>query len=371
MKSQTPIMQFGTSRFLQAHADLFVSEARAEGQDVGPICVVQSSGDASRAKRVQALATPFMVRIEGLENGLQLKKDVEVSSITKGLSTAEDWAEVSRIFVHEAQIVLSNTGDAGFSPQPADEGDVFDQAMSYPAKLTLLLRARFEAGGAPIQIMPMELVSGNGEVLKARVVELAQTDSPAFIRYLEDDVLWVNSLVDRIVSQPLEPAGAVAEPYALWAIEDQGRLVMPCVHPAVQGVESLADIEALKLFVLNLGHTVLADRWLAARGATSVMVRHLMDTPTEREHLQTVYMAEVRPGFNAAGLAEDFAAYVATTLERFANPFLDHAIADISQNHRMKVDRRIAAFLKFARDHGDNSPKPILEDICARWTDTN
>ena len=33
------IIQFGTSRFLQAHADLFVHEARLAGQDIGPISV--------------------------------------------------------------------------------------------------------------------------------------------------------------------------------------------------------------------------------------------------------------------------------------------------------------------------------------------
>ena len=37
-----PILQFGTSRFLQAHVDLFVSEARKDGQDCGPIAVVQT-----------------------------------------------------------------------------------------------------------------------------------------------------------------------------------------------------------------------------------------------------------------------------------------------------------------------------------------
>ena len=51
----TPILQFGTSRFLQAHADLFVSDALARGQALGPITVVHSSGDAGRSHRLAAL----------------------------------------------------------------------------------------------------------------------------------------------------------------------------------------------------------------------------------------------------------------------------------------------------------------------------
>ncbi len=359
-------MQFGTSRFLQAHADLFISEARESGQDVGPICVVQSSGDASRAGRVAALASPFPVRVEGIENGARVEETATVSSITRGLSTAADWDAVQRVFVKEAQIVMSNTGDAGYAPQPEDVGHTFNQAMSFPAKLHLLLRARFDGGALPIQIMPMELISGNGVVLKARVMELAQNGPPAFHDYLATGVTWVNSLVDRIVSQPIEPAGAVAEPYALWAIEDQPGLRVPCSHPAVQVVPSLAQIEALKLFVLNLGHTVLADRWRGCAGADTVMVRDMMADTAERDNLVTIYTDEVRPGFAAAGQGDAFDDYAATTLERFANPFLDHAVADIAQNHAMKIERRIAAFLSFAKDNGDLAAKPRLEQTCAR-----
>jgi len=362
----TPILQFGTSRFLQAHADLFVSQAMEDGQDVGPITVVQSSGDPSRAKRLAALVGSYPVRAEGLVDGERVQQTLDVKSVARTLSTASDWAEIARIFVQEAKIVLSNTGDAGFAPQVCDGNSTFDQAMSYPAKLTHLLRLRFAAGGAPIQIMPMELIVDNGEVLKTRVMELAQNDTPEFRAYLDRDVTWANSLVDRIVSQQLEPAGAVAEPYALWAIEDQPGLTLPCQHPSVQIVPSLADIEALKLFVLNLGHTFLADRWRDGQGGDDVLVRHLVGDADEVAHLKQMLRDEVRPAFVAAGLADQFDAYVITTLERFANPFLDHRIADIAQNHQQKVERRIAAMLDWAVTKGDHSEKPALTAIVTR-----
>ena len=231
------------------------------------------------------------------------------------------------------------------------------------------VRARFAAGGAPIQIMPMELIVDNGAVLKARVMELARGDD-AFQRYLEQDVTWVNSLVDRIVSQPLEPAGAVAEPYALWAIEDQPKLIVPCEHPSVQVVASLEQIEALKLFVLNLGHTFLVEHWQAAQGGPDVLVRQLVQDEAALTALKTVLSDEVRPAFVAAGLGAEFDAYVATTLDRFANPYLDHRIADIAQNHAQKVTRRIAAMLDWAVAQGDTSPKPVLTDIVARNKET-
>ena len=51
------IIQFGTSRFLQAHVDLFVHEARCSGEDIGPITVVKTTlrGGSRRAHfRLQA-----------------------------------------------------------------------------------------------------------------------------------------------------------------------------------------------------------------------------------------------------------------------------------------------------------------------------
>ncbi|MDB0061533.1 mannitol dehydrogenase family protein [Octadecabacter sp.] len=362
----TPILQFGTSRFLQAHADLFVSQAMSGGQEVGPITVVQSSGDPSRAARLTALVGSYPVRIEGLIKGTRVQETLDVTSISRTQSTSTDWDEVARIFVEEAKIVLSNTSDTGFAPQKCDSDPAYDQSMSYPAKLTHLLRLRFAKTSAPIQIMPMELIVDNGTVLKTRVMELAQNDGPEFLAYLERDVTWVNSLVDRIVSQPLEPAGAVAEPYALWAIEDQPGLVVPCEHPCVQIVPSLAEIEALKLFVLNLGHTFLADRWLRNKGADDVLVRHIVDDVAELAQLKLVLQNEVRPAFVAANLADAFDAYVVITIERFANPFLDHRIADIAQNHAQKVGRRISAMLDWAVAKGDLSAKPILSEIAAQ-----
>ena len=46
------ILQFGTSRFLQAHVDLFAWEAAVAGQRVPQIAIVQVSGDAERARRL-------------------------------------------------------------------------------------------------------------------------------------------------------------------------------------------------------------------------------------------------------------------------------------------------------------------------------
>ncbi len=350
--SETPILQFGTSRFLQAHVDLFLSEGR---EALGKVTVVQSSGDAGRAGRLAALADPagYPVHIQGLEAGQPVQREVRVTSVARTLSTATDWEEVCHIG-RRARIILSNSSEKGLVPQPADRGPVFDQAMSWPAKLTHLLIARHRAGGAPVQVMPTELVAQNGTVLRARVLELAP--DPAFAAWVAAEVTFVNSLVDRIVSAPIEPAGAVAEPYALWAIQDCPGLVTPVRHPSVQVVPDLGPIERRKLYILNLGHTWMISQWLTKGGAD--YVRELLADPAWRDALQALYAEEVLPVFAAAG-DETAPAYVAQTLDRFANPFLDHRLADIAQNHPEKLRARIGAFLAWAERLGIGGQKRL------------
>lgn len=360
----TPILQFGTSRFLQAHADLFVSEALAQDKALGAITIVQSSGDASRRHRLDALAAPegFPVRIQGLQNGRPVAFETRVTSVARALALDTDLAEVCRIVAEEAEIILSNTGDTGWATTPADNGDELDIAMSYPAKLTHLLRLRHQANGRGLQIMPTELVARNGDVLKARVLELAGRFGPDLAGWIEANVVFVNSIVDRIVSEPIEPAGAVAEPYALWAIEDCKGLHVPCTHNAVKVVPALAPYEKLKLHILNLGHTYLVER-ASRSGHAAQFVRELVGDAAVLADLRDLYDREVLPVFEMAGIGAEARAYVDVTIDRFANPYLDHRLSDIAQNHSEKIRRRIAAFLDYAREFGGQVEQPRLRAI--------
>ncbi|MCK0196972.1 mannitol dehydrogenase family protein [Ancylobacter sp. 6x-1] len=354
-----PIIQFGTSRFLQAHVDLFVHEAREAGADVGPITIVQASGSAERVGRVAAFGRPegYPVRIRGLVDGRPVDREIRVRAVERGLSAAADWTQLQALFL-DAAFIVSNMGDTGYRVVPADHGPALLSGgvpASFPAKLTALLHHRWTAGGAPLTVLPCELVNRNGDVLAAAVLDLArQSGAPdAFTAWIAREVVFANTLVDRIVSEPIEPVGAVAEPYALWAIENRPGLEAPFVHPSLVMTDDLEPFERLKLHILNLGHTVLADLWMREGRPADETVRGLLADDAVRERLETLYALEVVPGFAARGMEAQAGAYVAVTLDRFRNPFLDHRIADIAQNHAVKVERRIGAFLDWiAEDRG-------------------
>ncbi|HVO02672.1 MAG TPA: hypothetical protein VMT54_10745, partial [Candidatus Cybelea sp.] len=171
-------------------------------------------------------------------------------------------------------------------------------------------------------------------------------------------VTFADTLVDRIVSAEIPPIGAVAEPYALWAIK-AGGFGEVLHHPCVKLVGNLEPFERLKLHILNLGHTVLTDRWLRQHGPADETVRHTLADPAAAAHLNAIYAEEVLPGFALHGMRGEAEGYVATTLERFGNPFLEHRLADIAQNHAVKIQNRIAAFIDWARrrDPGFAAPR--------------
>ena len=357
----TPILQFGTSRFLQAHADLFVGEALEEGEALGRITVVQTTGSPERAGRLAALAAPggYRVIVRGRKDGRDVEREKRVTSIARTLSTASDWETVRRVFREEAAVVLSNTGDTGYAVGPDDlAGPV---PASFPGKLLALLHDRFAANRRGLTVLPCELVSRNGDVLKRLILELQADRYPEsdFRDWLCESVIWGNTLVDRIVSEPLEPAGAVAEPYALWAIENQPGLTLPCRHADIRLVDDLTPYEKLKLHILNLGHTVLADIWLRENRPAEETVKAILTDAGVRQRLLSIYREEVVPGFAARGLGHEAEAYVAATLERFDNPFLEHRIADIANHHAQKRVRRIGDFLAWTPD----VPMPRLAAI--------
>jgi tagaturonate reductase len=363
-----PILQFGTSRFLQAHVDLFVSEALARGEAAGKIAVVQttSSPDSRRRLAFFSEGRPYRVHVRGLAAGETVDEWVEVSSIGRGLDANLEWDAVEHLFVNEARWAISNTGDRGYELSAEDRPDG-PVPRSFPAKLTKLLLARYRAGRAPLTLLPCELIVGNGDRLRAVVLDVAQAWGleDAFRQWAGERCLWVNSLVDRIVSEPLEPAGAVAEPYALWAVERQPGLEMPCAHPAIILTDDLARYERLKLFILNLGHTWLAEGW-AARGADkSATVRQLLAETVIKNDLNDLYDREVLPVFAAIGLGEEAQAYRSAVVERFMNPFLNHFLADIFTNHEAKKRRRFGGLIELKASRGVNLPQPRLEAALA------
>ncbi|AQG99702.1 D-mannonate oxidoreductase [Burkholderia sp. KK1] len=354
-----PILQFGTSRFLQAHVDFFVAVAarRDPALALGKITVVQTTASSDSRARIDALrsAGRYPVRIRGRRRDETVDTTVECDSITEALHASEDWPLLIERVKRDVKVIVSNTADAGYALFDEDTADLLDGQRTprgFAAKLAVLLHARFQAGAEPITLLPCELVSRNGDTLRDLVVGVARgwNAGDAFIGYLTKDCVWVNSLVDRIVSEPIPPVGAIAEPYALWAIERQAGMLLPCEHEDIVVTDDLAHYERLKLLLLNLGHTMLAQIWRSRDGSADMTVLDAMRDPAYRDPLEATWRDEVLPVFAALGKRDVATEYLASVRDRFENPFLVHRLADIARNHDEKKIRRFQPVIGLARE---------------------
>ncbi|WP_206958039.1 mannitol dehydrogenase family protein [Trinickia acidisoli] len=370
-----PILQFGTSRFLLAHVALFVSQALERGDAMGGINVVQTTGNPVSHARAAALSRPggYPVRIRGSERGGIVDKVIVCDAIRTAWIADRDWAAVRRAAIEDVRVIVSNTGDIGYRLDERDSSGLLadDAAVprSYPAKLLALLHSRWrERALDGVSIFPCELVENNGDTLREIVLDIARQWAlpESFVDYLREQCVWVNSLVDRIVSAPIDPIGAVAEPYALWAIERRPGMELPCVHENIVLADDLRSYERLKLFFLNLGHSWLAEQWIAERRPSSETVLDAMNDPHLRTGIETVWQEEVLPVFVAMGLRDQAEHYIASVRERFINPYLDHRIADIAQNHVEKVKRRVLPLIEFADLLSVQAAQPRLRGVLAK-----
>lgn len=369
-----PILQFGTSRFLLAHVALFVSEALARGEAIGGIGVVQTTANPSSRARVAALAANgrYPVRIRGRADGVEIDRMVECQAVHRAWTAADDWAEIRRVTIDEARVIVSNTADAGYRLDARDTADgLADPAHvphSFPAKLLTLLHARWQQRPEDgLTLFPCELIAQNGETLRDIVLELArQWQLPdALSVYLRHTCHWVNSLVDRIVSAPIEPVGAVAEPYALWAVERRAGMTLPCTHAQIVVTDDLVSHERLKLFFLNLAHSWLAEQWLRAGGAPDRTVLEAMHDAHLRDGIERVWHDEVLPVFVGLGLRDAAERYLDTVRDRLLNPYLDHRLSDIAHHHDEKIRRRIQPLIALAEAHAPDQAQPRLRGLLA------
>lgn len=358
--SQASIIQFGTSRFLLGHVAAFAGEAIENGSSQEAVLVVQTSSRQEGKAKAAALAKQqsYPLHIKGLRSGQPVDERLSIGSVAGCLIAQEQWRALEHHFINTARWVVSNTGDSGY--QVAGDSSLAALPTSFPGKLTKLLYARFKAGRPGLTLLPCELISGNGHVLKEIVTTLARQDyqDAQFGTWLVDHCYWINTLVDRIVSAPLEPVGAIAEPYALWAVQQTPDLEMPFEHPAIEVVNSLQPYELRKLHILNLAHTYLVDQWrhLGLTGAVTY-VREAMQEPQLRNGLSEVMEQEVLPALSLELPGMDLKTYWHNTIERFDNPYLDHCLEDIANYHRDKLARRLSPVVELGSKYSISTPR--------------
>lgn len=361
------VLQFGTGGFLRGFIEYFIDEANRAGTFDGRIVAVGSTG-SGRDRTLTDQDGLFTLAIRGIVNGRPESSYQLISSLSRAISAADHWDDVLAIArTPELEFIFSNTTEAGIRSDAADARGP-SVPRSFPAKLTSVLYERARAfdfdAARGVVVLPCELIEDNGDRLKEIVLELAarwQLD-PQFAVWLEDAVPFCNTLVDRIV--PGEPVAdeklrmwqelgyrdellTTCEFYRLFAIEADDvtatQLRFASADPGIIIAHDISPYRERKVRLLNGTHTIMVPAAILAGCQT---VGEAVQDDVMGAFVRRVLFSELAASTSVAG-AQQFAEAV---LDRFANPYIKHALLDITlqQTAKLRV-RMVPALLDYAR----------------------
>jgi tagaturonate reductase len=376
------VVQFGTGAFLRGFIESFIDDANRAGRFNGRIVAVSSTGSA-RDALLNEQDGLFTLVEQGMEGNEPRRRYRVIGSLSRAISARDDWDGVlATARDPNIEMIVSNTTEVGIA---LDDADVFSESppRSFPGKLTRFLAERGRAFDYDVArgvvVLPCELIEENGTALRACVNELSQRWAlgNAFDRWLSDGVTFCNTLVDRIVPGVVaeverEEIGqqlgyhdellTACEPYALFAIEADDvvrtRLGFVGDDPRIVVAPDIRPYRERKVRILNGGHTILVPTALLAGLET---VRDAYEDERVGRFLRRVMLDEIVPTLQMPD-AEPFARAV---LERFANPYVKHALVDITLYSTTKFRVRVVPSIVEYHQHTGRIPASLTFGFAA------
>ena len=195
------IIQFGEGNFLRCFVDWMIHRLRKEGLYDKKVALVQPI-EFGRVAELQARQGKYHCVLQGMKEGESVTEVEEIDVFGAFNNPYEDFESFLELAKNPSlNVIISNTTEAGI--QFADSDRAEDAPPSgFPAKLTLLLKKRFDTfPEKEIHVVPCELIENNGSELKKYI--LAYIDlwglKDGFKSWIENNVYFYNTLVDRIV----------------------------------------------------------------------------------------------------------------------------------------------------------------------------
>lgn len=354
------IIQFGEGGFLRGFFDWMIQKMTDAGCFHGSVVVVQpiASGMCDQLSAQNCNYTHIMRGSEGVEETL-------VQVISRCVKPYDDFsAYLSLADRASMRFIISNTTEAGIV---FHEEDTPERApdISFPAKLTLLLRRRFERGLGGFILLPCELIDRNGDQLKKCVLQYAQRWNlgAGFCDWVEKENVFCNTLVDRINTG--YPKGEelhlgyedrmvnTSEYFHLWVIETDCDIEKELpFHAAKLNVivtrDQLEKYRTRKVRILNGAHTALVPYALLSGLDT---VKSCMEDDVMREHIRRCVFDEIIPTLDLP--RAELVDYANQVLVRFSNPYIKHYLSSIALNSVSKFRVRVLpSILEYRRRFG-------------------
>ncbi len=244
--------------------------------------------------------------------------------------------------------------------------------------LALGLWKRYQEGKAPLTIISCDNIQKNGELLRAVTMEFVRQayKDNEFIGWLQDQVSFPSSMVDRIV--PAMTAEQInkfneelnvkdktpidTEEFCQWVIEDKFKAGRPeWEHVGVQIVNSVDAYEKMKLSLLNATHSFLA--YYGSIKGYKYVSQAIVD-PEILSDIETLFAAEL-PNYINAPKDFDLPKYCKSLIERYKNPELKHKLLQIAMDGSIKIPQRWLPSLEY--NLANDKPLAKISKALAAW----
>jgi mannitol 2-dehydrogenase len=242
--------------------------------------------------------------------------------------------------------------------------------------VTEALRRRRERGILPFTVMSCDNLPGNGHLSRMVFTAFARMRDPGLGDWVEREVRFPNSMVDRITPVTTDDDRAelrkrfgiddkwpvVCEPYTQWVLEDAFSLGRPPYEDAgVQVVEDVEPYELMKLRLLNAGHQALC---YFAYLAGYRLVHEAAQDPLFRAFVRG-YMDEEATPTLAPVAGVDLDDYKDTLIERFSNPEIRDTIARLCAESSDRIPKWLLPVIRHQLETGGEIRRSAA--VVASW----
>ncbi|MEO6122543.1 MAG: mannitol dehydrogenase family protein [Ilumatobacteraceae bacterium] len=350
----------GPGVFHRGHQAVFADRALALGHPNAAICAISMRSASLRDALAEQDNLYTCVERQG-----NTATATVIGSIREILVAAQDpQAAVERLADPAITVVTTTVTEAGYCfdgesrtldrslPSVRHDQQNPDQPMTMPGLIASALARRRQRRVPPFAIVPCDNIVANGQLARAVIVEMATATDPRLGDWVADTVAFCSTMVDRMVPTTTDDDRAmstrltglvdawpvVVEPFSQWVIERQPGVDLSGWEAA--GAEVVDDVERyeqLKLRVLNGAHSAIAYAGLTRGLAT---VSQAFAHPQVAAFVGGLLDDEIVPTV-VAPRGVDLASYIATTIERFADPALGYTTRKVAGDGSLKLAQRL------------------------------
>jgi mannitol 2-dehydrogenase len=344
------VVHFGVGGFHRAHQAMYLDRLMNEGEalDWG-ICGVGVMAADQKMKEVLDAQDGLYTLV--LKHGDGTYEPRVIGSIVAYLFAPDDpEAVIERLAAPSTRIVSLTVTEGGYNI--SDITGEFDTANPDVVRdlapgalprttfglVTEALRRRRERGLVPFTVMSCDNLQGNGHLARRAFATFARLRDPGLGDWVEREVSFPNSMVDRITPVTTDADRAevaerfgirdqwpvVCEPFTQWVLQDAFTAGRPPYQDAgVQVVDDVEPYELMKLRLLNASHQGLCYFGYLCGYR---LVHEAAQDPLFQAFLLGYMDEEATPTLPAVP-GVDLAAYKHTLIERFSNPEVRDTIA--------------------------------------------